>query len=306
LFGPVSFCPYCGSKLAAATSMNSATPPLRADRNASDQARAAAAVATPMAAAPALPVNPEPVPPAPPRFQARPPAREPNPTPTPASPRTSPLAEPRKPLPPMVFPVPPQAPTQAPVLAASKRPVFAIVALVLLALALGLGYSFFKRRDKTAAIDPVPAPVQLPSQKPAQVPTKVQPNAQQPTPEQGRDADLKAAKACEQAKDWPCAIRMAERVLAADSGNQEAKALQRRVTLIQLGIEKPPESAQAETSAAPAECGASVRAGKAALKARRYDEAVAKANAALSALALCPEAEQLKQDALLAKQKSNR
>lgn len=133
----------------------------------------------------------------------------------------------------------------------------------MIALVLVLGYSFIKRRDLADGPKAVPAvlpdkvpgkapeklpekaperaPEKAPEKLPAPVPPKLspptQPTAKQLTPEQQREADLKAAKACEQAKDWACVTRMTERVLAADSGNKEAKALKERAMRVQLGLD---------------------------------------------------------------------
>lgn len=143
-----------------------------------------------------------------------------------------------------------------------------------------------------------------------------------------RDTELKAARECLQKERWECAVNHALSALAVDRTSDEAQRIVERVRGLGFGPsaggKNPPAARTPVTSPAvpsggpatpgsdagaastSADCEANVAAGRRALAARRFDEAIARANDPLAALGFCPGAEQLKQDAMRAKNEALR
>lgn len=144
--------------------------------------------------------------------------------------------------------------------------------------------------------------------------------------EEGRENALRAARQCMQASDWPCAIRQARGALSVDRTSDEARQIIEKITNLGLATPAPTNDAPANRPPAPGgktarvpstgsgtaadptlnECEATVAAGRRALASGSYDRALASANDALSALGLCPGAQQLRQDAMSAKDAGRR
>jgi hypothetical protein len=147
--------------------------------------------------------------------------------------------------------------------------------------------------------------------------------------EERRDASLRAAKGCIRTSDWPCAISRATEALSMDRGNGDAREIIDRITKLGLGQTDAAPASSASDTATPSDsrpatspgpdalavppaprssgdCDAIVRAGRHALETSSYDEAITNANTALRALGLCPGAQQLKEDAMRAKDAAGR
>jgi hypothetical protein len=143
-----------------------------------------------------------------------------------------------------------------------------------------------------------------------------------------RDTALEAARDCLQNNGWECAIGHARSALAVDRSSDEARRIVERVR--DLGLSPDAKTTDRPTPNLPTaptpvakgtiatrdpkagdestlnDCDILVAAGRRALTARKFDEAIARANDPLAALGLCPGAEQLKRDAIRAKSEALR
>jgi hypothetical protein len=144
-----------------------------------------------------------------------------------------------------------------------------------------------------------------------------------------RDRELKAARECLRNSEWECAANRARSALAIDRSSDEAQQIVKGMGMRSLGLDpqrtketqppRPPVKSSpapsggtaapglgAVDASTPAECEAALAAGRRALAARRFDEAIERANDPIGALGFCPELEKVKQDATRAKNEAAR
>jgi hypothetical protein len=144
-----------------------------------------------------------------------------------------------------------------------------------------------------------------------------------------RDGALRAAKACLDANGWTCALCNAKSAQAIDRSSEEARHIVERISHLGLAPAEPAASGEGcsspttpkepsqarplpSTKSLPAaaakqgDCDTIVAAGRQALQAKSYDQAIAIVNNAMTALGLCPEAQHLKEEAVRARDKANR
>ena len=141
-----------------------------------------------------------------------------------------------------------------------------------------------------------------------------------------RDNALRAARECIQSTDWTCAVGHARIAQSIDRTSGEAREVLEKITNLGLmpsvrpndvpagrrlgpgpvAKVKPAPTGDSSAAVPLGECEAIVAVGRRALANSNYDQAIASANDVLSALGLCGGAQQLKQDAIRARDAARR